>query len=128
MGDFDNVYTGFYGKRFKRIIGKLSKNGKVLEDVFAVVPMPTEHGYFIGILVHLDTAEFSVDNKYNRIQIDVKKKHVEDLKPLSAFARSNVTALLDSYNKMTSIIELSRDIKDVEKMNDLTESSSGIIY
>ena len=93
------LYTGFYGKRFKRVVGKLSKNGKILEDVLAVIPMPTEEGYFVSLLQHLDSTAFAIDSNGERIVINVRVKDLEDFRCLDHYHPGNMKLIYEQYKK-----------------------------
>ena len=101
------LYVGFYNKRFKRVIGKLSKNGKYLEDVVVVIPIPTQDGFFIPVLQHLDNSWFAYNSKNERIKIDVKVKELDDFHCIDYYNINNAQLLTKLYIDFVSINQIS---------------------
>ena len=109
-----DLYTGFYQKRYKRIVGKLSKCGTKLEDVFACVPFPYE-GRIAVVLQHLNNPAFSLDKDHKRIIIDVDIKELEDIKLLSEFCHDNISDVISQYIEATTNLIIPKEvIKDEE--------------
>jgi hypothetical protein len=103
------LYTAWWPARFKRVIGRLSKNGKVLEDIFTLIPYQHENGYMSLTLSHVDSAAFSVDKNNMRIVYNIKKKTLEFLRPLEDFKPVNVKHLIEQYKQVTASILISEE-------------------
>ena len=109
------LYTAWWPERFKRVIGKLSKNGKVLEDIFACVPFPMEE-QMIVVLSHIDNVAFSIDKYNQRITYDVKVKKLDQLRPLDDFHPSNIKHLEKQYIEATTSLFIPDEVFEDNKI------------
>jgi len=102
------LYTGFWTKRYKRVIGKLSKNKKILEDVFVCIPMPID-GQVLMELSHVDAVNFALDKHDQRIIYNIKVKEIDNLRSLNDFNQTNVKPLIKQYIEATTSLYVADD-------------------
>ena len=108
------LYTAWWPERFKRVIGRLDKRGKLLEDVFVVVPFPTEDG-MMEILQHVDSVAFAIDKNNQRIVYDIKTKKLENLRPLDDFHPANISHIKSQYIQATTSLYIPDEMFDDDK-------------